>query len=110
MEKFFPKPLTNCQKLLEGKSCTKNCTGKDQVTEAEPLWELLLPEGSATRLCFFSLPLSAYPFYREQVFPLVREKGLVPVTGDEIISPDENILMKIEALISRAFLVIVDAF
>ena len=80
-----------------------------QVTEAEPLWELLLPEGSATRLCFFSLPLSAYPFYREQVFPLVREKGLVPVTGDEIISPGENILMKIEALISRAFLVIVDA-
>ena len=80
-----------------------------EVTEEELLRELLLPRDSATRLCFFSLPLSAYPFYRDQVFPLVREVGLVPVTGDEIISPGENILAKIEALISRAFLVIVDA-
>ncbi len=80
-----------------------------EVKEEELLRELLLPGDSATRLCFFLLPLSAYPFYREQVFPLVREAGLVPVTGDEIISPGENILAKIEALISRAFLIIVDA-
>ena len=87
----------------------ENIVAESQVTEEEPLWELSLPGDSATRLCFFALPLSAHPFYREQVFPLVREAGLVPVTADAVISPGENILAKIEALISRAFLVIVDA-
>ena len=87
----------------------ENIIAESQVTEEEPLRELSLPRDSTTRLCFFALPLSAHPFYRERVFPLVREAGLVPVTADEVISPSENILAKIEALISRAFLVIVDA-
>ena len=87
----------------------ENIIAESQVTEEEPLRELSLPRDSTTRLCFFALPLSAHPFYRERVFPLVREAGLVPVTADEVISPGENILAKIEALISRSFLVIVDA-
>ena len=87
----------------------ENIVAESQVTEEEPLRELSLPRDSTTRLCFFALPLSAHPFYRERVFPLIREAGLVPVTADEVISPSENILAKIEALISRAFLVIVDA-
>ena len=87
----------------------ENIIAESQVTEEEPLRELFLPRDSTTRLCFFALPLSAHPFYRERVFPLVREAGLVPVTADEVISPGGNILAKIEALISRAFLVIVDA-
>lgn len=41
------------------------------VTEEGPLRELSLPSDSATRLCFFALPLSALPFYRDRVFPLV---------------------------------------
>ena len=87
----------------------ENIIAESQVTEEESLQELALPRDSTTRLCFFALPLSAHPFYRERVFPLVREAGLVPVTADEVISPGENILAKIEALINRAFLVIVDA-
>ena len=79
------------------------------VKEEEPLRELSLPRYSASRLCFFSLPLSAQPLYRERVFPLVREVGLVPVTADDIISPGENIVAKIEALIFRSFLIVVDA-
>ena len=87
----------------------ENIVAESQVTEEEPLRELSLPRDSTTRLCFVALPLSAHPFYRERVFPLVREAGLVPVTADEVIAPGENILAKIEALINRAFLVIVDA-
>ena len=87
----------------------ENIVAKSQITEEKLLRELSLPIGSATRLCYFALPLSAYPFYREQVFPLVREAGLVPVTGDEVISPGDNLVVKIEALISRALLVLVDA-
>lgn len=78
------------------------------VTEEGPLRELSLPSDSATRLCFFAVPLSALPFYRDRVFPLVRELGLVPVTADDVISPGENYFAKIDALISRVSLVIVD--
>jgi len=78
------------------------------ITEEGPLRELSLPSDSATRLCFFALPLSALPFYRDRVFPMVRELGLVPVTADDVISPGENYLAKIDALINRVQLVIVD--
>ena len=82
---------------------------ESKVKEEEPLRELSLPRFSASRLCFFSLPLSAHPFYRESVFPLVREVGLVPVTADEIISPGDNTVAQIEALIRRSFLIVLDA-
>jgi len=78
------------------------------VTEEGPLRELSLPIDSATRLCFFALPLAVLPFYRDKVFPLVRELGLVPVTADDVISPGENYLAKIDALINRVSLVVVD--
>ena len=87
----------------------ENFVLESRVKEEEPLRELSLPGCSASRLCFFSLPLSAQPLYRERVFPLVREVGLVPVTADDIISPGENIIAKIEALIFRSFLIVVDA-
>jgi len=86
-----------------------NVVTSSYVTEEGPLRELSLPQDSATRLCFFALPLSALPFYRERVFPLVRNAGLVPVTANDIVSPGENFLAKIDALISRAELVAVDA-
>jgi len=79
------------------------------VTEEGPLRELSLPYNSPTRLCFFALPLSAIPFYRERVFPIVRNLGLVPVSADDVVTPGENFLAKIDALISRAALVVVDA-
>ena len=71
--------------------------------------ELSLPADTSTRLCFFALPLMAHPFYRERVFPLLREVALVPVTADQIVSPGDATVAKIDALISRAFLVVVDA-
>ena len=87
----------------------ENIVAGSQVIEEETLQELSLPGEATTRLCFFALPLSAQPFYRQWVFPLVREAGLVPLTADEVVSPGENVVAKIDALISRAFLVIVDA-
>lgn len=78
------------------------------VTEEGPLRELSLPSDSATRLCFFALPLSVLPFYRDRVFPRVRDIGLVPVTADDVISPGENYLAKIDALINRVSIVVVD--
>jgi hypothetical protein len=80
-----------------------------KVREEEPLQELSLPRDAHTRLCFFAIPLALQPFYRERVFPIAREAGLVPVTADDVVTPGDNILAKIDALLERALLVVVDA-
>jgi hypothetical protein len=80
-----------------------------QVKEEESLQELSLPRDAQTRLCFFAIPLGMQPFYRDRVFPLVRDAGFVPVTADDVVTPGENWLAKLDALIERSVLVVVDA-
>jgi hypothetical protein len=79
-----------------------------KVTEEQPLRELLLPRGATSRLCFFSLPLELLPFYRERVFPVVEEAGFVPVTADDVVTPGDNISAKLDALIDRAAVMVVE--
>jgi len=80
-----------------------------QVKEEQSLRELSLPPEAQTRLCFFAVPLSLLSFYRERVFPIVRDTGFVPVTADDVVSPGDTFLPKIDALIERAVLFVVDA-
>ena len=87
----------------------ENIIAESQVKEEEQLRELRLPVDFATRLCLFVLPFSAQAFYRENVFPNVRDVGLVPVTPDDVISPGRNVFATIESLIGRASLVVIDA-
>lgn len=82
---------------------------ESQVREEESLQELSLPRDAQTRLCFFAIPLSLQPFYRDRVFPLVRDAGFVPVTADDVVAPGDNWLAKLDALIERSLLVVVDA-
>lgn len=79
-----------------------------KVTEEQPLRELLLPRDATTRLCFFSVPLELLPFYRERVFPVVEEAGFVPMTAGDVVSPGDNISAKLDALIDRAAVMIVE--
>lgn len=85
-----------------------NVISVSKVTEEKPLQELMLPRDSTTRLCFFSLPLDLLPFYRERVFPLVEEIGSVPVTADDVITPGENVSAKVDVLIDRASVMVVE--
>lgn len=85
-----------------------NIIGVSQVTEEEALRELSLPRDAATRLCFFAIPLTLHPFYREQVFPIAREAGFVPLTADDVVSPGDTIHAKISALIDRSALIVVE--
>ena len=80
-----------------------------QVKEELSLRELSLPPKASSRLCFFAVPLTALSFYKERVFPIAREHGFVPVSADDVVSPGDTILAKIEALIQRALLFVVDA-
>jgi hypothetical protein len=80
-----------------------------QVTEEEPLQELSLPQDAPTRICFFAIPFKLQAFYRDNVFPLAKRYGLVPMTAEDVVSPGESIAPKINALISRSAAVVVDA-
>lgn len=77
--------------------------------DEKPLEQLLLPRDAATRLCLFSVPLDLLPFYRERVFPIAEEIGFVPVTGSDVISLGDSIAGKIDTLIDRSAVMIVDA-
>jgi uncharacterized protein YutE (UPF0331/DUF86 family) len=88
---------------------TTNVIPASQVTEEDPLKELSLPRDAINRLCFFAVPFSLRSFYKERVYPIVQRHGFVPVTADEIVSPGDYVAAKIEALIERATVIVVDA-
>jgi hypothetical protein len=79
------------------------------VTEEEPLGELSLPQGALTRLCFFAVPLSLLPLYREWVFPIVEQSGFIPVTAADVIAPGDNYAAKIDAIVRRSVAALIDA-
>ncbi|MDD5308618.1 MAG: SIR2 family protein [Deltaproteobacteria bacterium] len=85
-----------------------NILGASQVTTEEPLTELSLPQEAVTRLCFFAVPLDLQPQFRDQIFPLVKRAGLVPVTAADVISPGENYAAKIDAIMRRSVAAVVD--
>lgn len=87
----------------------KNIISVSTVTEEESLRELLLPEDSSTRLCFFSIPRHRIAFYKERVFPAVEGIGLVPITAEDVISPGDSYSAKIEALMNRSAAIVVEA-
>ena len=86
----------------------ENVVAVSKVTEEEPLRELLLPRDAPTRLCFFSLPLELLPFYRDRVFPAVQDAGFVPVTADDVITPGDSVSAKIDMLIDRSSVMVVE--
>lgn len=77
------------------------------ITE-ESLGELTLPKESTTRLCFFAIPLALQSFYRSLVFPIAEGFGFAPMTSESIVSPGDNVIAKITALLDRAQIIVAD--
>lgn len=86
----------------------QNIIGASVVVAEDALRELTLPADAASRMAFFAVPVKTLAFYREYLFPIAQRFGFVPVAADEVIAPGENFLAKIEALVARAALVVVD--
>lgn len=78
-------------------------------TEEGPLEQFLLPRDALNRLCLILAPLDILPFYRETIFPLAEAAGFVPVTAADVIDIGNSISAKIDSLIDRAAVIIVDA-
>jgi SIR2-like domain len=86
----------------------ENVISTGHVTKEEPLSELSLPTETTTRLCFFALPLEMQPLYREYVFPMAENAGLVPVTATEVVTPGHNYEAKLDALMRRSVAALFD--
>lgn len=78
------------------------------VTTEDTLTELVFPQGSNNRICFFSIPLKLLSFYRKYIFPIVKSNGFVPVTAEDFVSAGDNWTAGVSAIIKRAELVVVD--
>jgi len=78
-------------------------------TEEKPLEQFLLPRDALSRLCLFATPLDALPFYRETIFPLAEAAGFVPVTAADVVNLGDSVAAKIDTLIDRATVMVVDA-
>jgi hypothetical protein len=78
-------------------------------TEEKPLQQFLLPRDAMSRLCLFATPLDVLPFYRENIFPLAEAVGFVPVTAADVINLGDSVSAKIDTLIDRAAVMVVDA-
>lgn len=62
---------------------------------------------SSGRLCYFAIPARLVGWYQENIFPLVEERNLVPVTAREVISHG-SLTAKIDTLIQSAAAVIAE--
>lgn len=76
------------------------------VTDAAVEAELKNPPFDSNRLCFFAIPRQQLGLYREQVFPQVRELGLIPTVTDDLFLRGHNEAAKIMALSERAGMVV----
>jgi hypothetical protein len=87
----------------------ERATSTLKPTEEKPLEQFLLPRDAMSRLCLFATPLDVLPFYRENVFPLAEAAGFVPVTAADVINLGESVSAKIDTLIDRAAVMVVEA-
>jgi hypothetical protein len=78
------------------------------ITDEASLQELSLSEKDPTRICLFLIPVNLQSFYKDKVFPIVQEVGLVPMLPEMMISPGDNSIAKINALINRSHIVVAD--
>jgi hypothetical protein len=79
-----------------------------QSTDERTLADLRLPAESSNT-CYFAVPLDLVPWYRDNLTAVVEEFGLVPVFARDVLTPEGTVVAKIEALISRARVVVIDA-
>lgn len=86
-----------------------NVLNEVRFTEEAPLAQIRsTPESEPSRLCYFSIPLALLAFYRDEVFPLAEQAGLVPVSGFDVEVEQGNRLAATRALIQRSGFAVVD--
>ena len=77
------------------------------VTTEKASEELRMPQEDS-RLCFVSVPDTRLAFVKELIYSILDENNISPISLNETIMPGETIIRKIDVLISKASIAIVD--
>ena len=76
--------------------------------DPEPQVDLALPKDAQSRLAYFAVPINEAAEYKTHIYPLVERVGLTPIMALDVATPGDNIMAKVQALIKKSALVIVD--
>lgn len=79
-----------------------------KATDARIKENMLIKEDERNRLCYISAPFEVMTTLRESLFPLINQLGYEPTFSNEVLSFGDNEFRKIELLIKRCGVMIVD--
>jgi hypothetical protein len=71
--------------------------------------QLIKPKDSNSNLCFIVSSIKNISLYKKYIYPILQNYGIIPTTGDEIISVGDNWTAKVMSVISKADYFIVDS-
>lgn len=77
-------------------------------TEENSKIQLSLNTEDYSRICFFSIPLRYISYYKKYIFPIVINYNFVPITVDEFVQLNDNILATVSSLIDKASIIVID--
>ncbi len=105
-KKDYPEILTEffaeIKALIDEKIPEQMIITNEKATE-----ELKIPKEN-NRLCFISAPYQRISFLKELLYPVLQKEGISPISLDETIMPGELITRKVDTLISKCSMAVVD--
>lgn len=90
------------KKLIDSKLQERTIFTDDKAVEEKKI------QDRNSRLCFVSAPVRRISFLNEMLKPMLTNHGLTPITINDVISPGETFIRKIDTIINQSGLMIVD--
>lgn len=98
LTKFFE----SIKNLIDSKLQERTIFTDDKAVEEKKI------QDSTSRLCFISAPVQRISFLNEMLKPMLTNYGLTPITINDVISPGESFIRKIDTIINQSGLMIID--
>lgn len=94
--------FTEIKSLIDRETPEKIVLTNEKANE-----EFKMPSDDST-LCFISAPYSRISRLKDILYPILIRNNITPITLDEAIMPGDNWMRKVELLINKSFMSIVD--
>jgi|LSQX01.1.fsa_nt_gb hypothetical protein len=86
----------------------KNTQNSITTTNEDAIGSIKYYDEEINPMCFFSVPFEKLSLYKKYVFPIAKRQGLTPVSLDEFVLPSDNWIAKVQTLIKKSQVAIVD--